>query len=278
MLAGYAPVPSVGWGVVAQRPTTATLAPLSQLMSSVIWNAIPLGILSLLITWWFARRISLPLWQLARNVQNRDTGIAIRHVTGIRAWYYEVAQLKNALLYSFNLLQDRIGKLNRASMTDPLTGLQNRRGLQQGLEDWQARGQPFGIIALDIDRFKTINDRFGHAVGDAVILRIAQLMRDDARDTDLLCRNGGEEFLMLLPGIDVTNAARVAERLRVQVAAEVFEQVGTVTVSLGVAHYPTYHDDPQQALRLADKALYMAKEQGRNRTVVYPQPDSPSVG
>lgn len=277
MLAGYAPVPSVGWGVVAQRPTTATLASLSQLMSSVIWNAIPLGILSLLITWWFARRISLPLWQLARNVQNRDTGIAIRHVTGIRAWYYEVAQLKTALLYSFNLLQDRIGKLNRASMTDPLTGLQNRRGLQQGLEDWQARGQPFGIIALDIDRFKTINDRFGHAVGDAVILRIAQLMRDDARDTDLLCRNGGEEFLILLPGIDAANAAQVAERLRVQVAAEVFEQVGTVTVSLGVAHYPTYHDDPQQALRLADKALYMAKEQGRNRTVVYPEPGSPGV-
>uniref|UniRef100_UPI001866095C sensor domain-containing diguanylate cyclase n=1 Tax=Pseudomonas sp. K5 TaxID=1156313 RepID=UPI001866095C len=170
MLAGYAPVPSVGWGVVAQRPTEATLAPLSRLMKAVIWNAIPLGVLSLLVTWWFARRISLPLWQMARNVQNRDTGIAIRHVTGIKAWYYEAAHLKQALLYSFNLLQDRIGKLNRASMTDPLTGLQNRRGLQEGLEDWQARGQPFGIIALDIDRFKTINDRFGHAVGDAVIL------------------------------------------------------------------------------------------------------------
>ncbi len=270
MLAGYAPVPSVGWGVVAQRPTAATLAPLSRLMSAVIWNAIPLGVLSLLVTWWCARRISLPLWQLARNVQNRDTAIAIRHVTGIRAWYYEVAHLKQALLYSFNLLQDRIGKLNRASMTDPLTGLQNRRGLQQGLEDWQARGQPFGIIALDIDRFKTINDRFGHAVGDAVILRIAQLMRDDSRDTDLLCRNGGEEFLILLPGIDTATAARIAERLRVQIAAEMFDEVGSVTVSLGVAHYPSYHDDPLQALRLADKALYMAKEQGRNRTVVYP--------
>jgi len=276
MLAGYAPVPSVGWGVVAQRPTEATLAPLSRLMKAVIWNAIPLGVLSLLVTWWFARRISLPLWQMARNVQNRDTGIAIRHVTGIKAWYYEAAHLKQALLYSFNLLQDRIGKLNRASMTDPLTGLQNRRGLQEGLEDWQARGQPFGIIALDIDRFKTINDRFGHAVGDAVILRIAQLMRDDSRDTDLLCRNGGEEFLILLPGIDVTASAGIAERLRLQVEAELFEQVGTVTVSLGVAHYPSYHEDPQQALRLADKALYMAKEQGRNRTVVYPAPDGPA--
>lgn len=273
MLAGYAPVPIVGWGVVAQRPTTATLTALSRLMSEVIWNAIPLAVLSLLGTWWCARRISLPLWQLARNVQNRDTGIAIRQVTGIRAWYYEVAQLKQALLYSFNLLQDRIGKLNRASMTDPLTGLQNRRGLQEGLEDWQARGQPFGIIALDIDRFKTINDRFGHAVGDAVILRIAQLMRNDARDTDLLCRNGGEEFLILLPGIGTEAAAGIAERLRKHVAAEVFEEAGSVTVSLGVAHYPSYHDDPQQALRLADKALYMAKEQGRNRTVVHPQPE-----
>lgn len=278
MLAGYAPVPAVGWGVIAQRPTASTLSPLSGLMSAVIWNAIPLGVLSLLITWWFARRISRPLWQLARNVQNRDTAIAIRHVSGIRGWYYEVAQLKSALLYSFNLLQDRIGKLNRASMTDPLTGLQNRRGLQQGLEDWQARAQPFGIIAVDIDRFKTINDRFGHAVGDAVILRIAQLMRDDARDTDLLCRNGGEEFLILLPGIGVTDAAGIAERLRRQVAAEVFEDVGTVTVSLGVAHFPSYHDDPQQALRLADKALYMAKEQGRDRTVVYPPPALPGAG
>ncbi len=278
MLAGYAPVPSVGWGVVAQRPTDATLAPLSGLMSAVIWNAIPLAILSLLLTWWCARRISLPLWQLARNVQNRDTVIAIRHVTSVRAWYYEVAQLKSALLHSFNLLQDRIGKLNRASMTDPLTGLQNRRGLQQGLEDWQARGQPFGIIAVDIDRFKNINDRFGHAVGDAVILRIAQLMRGASRDTDLLCRNGGEEFLILLPGIEVSAVARIAERLRQQVAAEVFEEVGTVTISLGVSHYPSYHDDPQQALRLADKALYMAKEQGRDRTVVYPEPERPGPG
>jgi len=273
MLAGYAPVPSVGWGVVAQRPTTATLASLSQLMSSVIWNAIPLGILSLLITWWFARRISLPLWQLARNVQNRDTGIAIRHVTGIRAWYYEVAQLKTALLYSFNLLQDRIGKLNRASMTDPLTGLQNRRGLQQGLEDWQARGQPFGIIALDIDRFKSINDGHGHDVGDAAIVHIAEQMRRHSRETDVLCRAGGEEFLVLLPGVGIEAARQTGERLRQAIADEPLAPVGTITVSLGVAHFPSFHTDPEQALRLADKALYLAKEQGRNRVVVYPHAD-----
>ena len=103
-------------------------------MSSIIWRAIPLGVLSLVVTWWFARRISLPLWQLARNVQDgEDTGNAISHVNGIRAWYFEVAQLKQAVLYSFNALQDRIGTLNRASRTDPLTGCLNRRGLQHKL-------------------------------------------------------------------------------------------------------------------------------------------------
>ncbi len=86
MLAGYAPVPATGWGIIAQRPTEATLQPLSRLMTAVIWNAIPLGLLSLLVTWWFARRISMPLWQLARNVQGgEDTGNAINHVSGIRA-------------------------------------------------------------------------------------------------------------------------------------------------------------------------------------------------
>jgi len=270
MLAGYAPVPATGWGIVAQRPAASTLQPLSQLMSSVIWRAIPLGVLSLLVTWWFARRISLPLWQLARNVQEGDTGRAISDVGGIRAWYFEVAQLKQAVLYSFNALQDRIGTLNRASRTDPLTGLLNRRGLQQALETWKAQGQSFAILALDIDRFKTINDQHGHAVGDQVIGHIAEQMRRYSRDGDVLCRNGGEEFLMLLPTTDADDALLIAERMRQQIATQPLDPVGHVSVSVGVAHYPTFDADAEQALRMADKALYMAKEQGRNRSVTYP--------
>ncbi|MBM9913021.1 MULTISPECIES: sensor domain-containing diguanylate cyclase [Stenotrophomonas] len=274
MLAGYAPVAATGWGIVAQRPTEATLQPLSRLMSAVIWNAIPLGVLSLLITWWFARRISLPLWQLARNVQDgEDTGNAISHVNGIRAWYFEVAQLKQAVLYSFSALQDRIGTLNRASRTDPLTGLLNRRGLQQALDALQAQGLPFAILTLDIDRFKSINDSHGHDVGDAAIVHIAEQMRRHSRETDVLCRAGGEEFLVLLPGVGIEAARQTGERLRQAIADEPFAPVGTITVSLGVAHFPSFHTDPEQALRLADKALYLAKEQGRNRVVVYPHAD-----
>ncbi|MCI1050264.1 MULTISPECIES: sensor domain-containing diguanylate cyclase [unclassified Stenotrophomonas] len=274
MLAGYAPVPATGWGIIAQRPTEATLQPLSRLMTAVIWNAIPLGLLSLLITWWFARRISMPLWQLARNVQGgEDTGSAINHVSGIRAWYFEVAQLKQAVLHSFNALQDRIGTLNRANRTDPLTGLLNRRGLQQALDALQVQGIPFAILALDIDRFKSINDSHGHDVGDAAIVHIADQMRRYSRDSDILCRAGGEEFLLLLPGISTDSARQAGERLRQHIADHPFEPVGTITVSLGVAHFPSFHVDAEQALRLADKALYMAKEQGRNRVVVYPYAD-----
>lgn len=276
MLAGFAPVPATGWGIVAQRPTAATLKPLSQLMSSVIWHAIPLGLFSLLATWWFARRISRPLWQLARNVhESDDTGRAITDVGGIHAWYYEAAQLKQAVLYSFNLLQERIGTLDRASHTDPLTGLLNRRGLQQALAAWCVQGQPFAIVALDIDRFKRINDCHGHAVGDQVIVQIAEQMRRGSRPGDLLCRNGGEEFLLLLPSTAVDDGLAIAERLRLQVAALALAPVGQVTVSLGVAHYPSFVDDVEQALRMADKALYMAKEQGRNRSVVYPHHAAP---
>jgi len=270
MLAGYAPVPATGWGIVAQRPTDATLSQLSELMTAVIWRAIPLAVLSLLATWWFARRISRPLWQLARNVQEGDTGQTIQDVGGISAWYFEVAQLKQAVLSSFNLLQERIGHLNRDTRTDPLTGLLNRRGLQHALEQWRAQRQAFAILALDIDRFKSINDGHGHETGDRVIAHIAQLMRENSRDADVLCRAGGEEFLLLIPGSSPQEALAIAERLREQIAGAVFEPVGHITVSLGISHYPSFDTDPEQALRLADKALYMAKEQGRNRSVVYP--------
>lgn len=122
---------------------------------------------------------------------------------------------------------------------------------------------------LDIDHFKQVNDKHGHVVGDQVLQRLAELMRRCCREGDLLCRTGGEEFLMLLPGASLEVAAAVAERLRVTVQETPIQPVGAVTLSLGVAHWSGEPGrEPETVLSEADLALYRAKQEGRNRVAV----------
>jgi diguanylate cyclase (GGDEF)-like protein len=182
----------------------------------------------------------------------------------IGVWYLEAAQIKRALLVGMSLLQKKIGKLKSDVQTDPLTGLANRRGMAAALEAWQAQARPFSVIAIDIDHFKQVNDRCGHAVGDAVIQRLAHLMRTCSRDADVLCRNGGDEFIMLLPDATLDIALQVAERLRARVAEAEIPGAGSVTVSLGVVSSGEQDRDSASILLGADAALYAAKERGRN--------------
>lgn len=270
MLAGYAPVASAHWGIVAQRPVDATLQPLQHLMKTVLLNAAPLGILSLILIWFFSRQIARPLWQLASNTQNSDVGQAIASVTAVDTWYYEADQLQKAVLISFNALNERIGLLDQAILTDPLTGLLNRRGLERALGLLTRSEARFAVIALDIDHFKQVNDRFGHQLGDAVIAGVATLMRENSRLEDVLCRIGGEEFLILLPDIGTDTAEVVGERLRSRIHDHDFPLVGHITASIGISHFPETHPDAAQAVRQADKALYKAKADGRDRVVVSP--------
>jgi len=264
MLAGYAVMPSTGWGIVAQRPTAMTLAPLNQLMVDTVWHSLPIALLSLPFIWWLARLISRPLGQLAENASRMDRHGTAEHIGAIRAWYLEASQIKKALLLGLSLLQHKIGKLKFDVQTDPLTGLSNRRGMAAALETWQAQARPFSVVAIDIDHFKQVNDQRGHAVGDEVILRLAQLMRACSRDADVLCRNGGDEFLMLLPDASLDAAVRVAERLRARVAEADIPGAGAVTVSLGVVASAQVAVDAAAILHAADEALYAAKKKGRN--------------
>jgi diguanylate cyclase (GGDEF)-like protein len=137
------------------------------------------------------------------------------------------------------------------------------------VEHLQASATPFSVVALDIDHFKRVNDTYGHTIGDQVIQGVAQLMRDCSRPSDILCRNGGEEFLILLPGVAPTEAAIVAERLRGRIEGRDISQVGHITVSAGVAQWPAAGPDVAQAFHAADAALYAAKQQGRNRVVLH---------
>ena len=155
--------------------------------------------------------------------------------------------------------------------TDPLTGLSNRRGMELALSVWQAAQTPVAVVAMDIDHFKRVNDGHGHSAGDQVLKRLAQLMRDNSRGGDVLCRVGGEEFLMLLPEARLEVAEQVAQRLRAQVQNTAMAPVGHITVSLGVAHWPQHGSDMATVLKAADAALYEAKHTGRNRVVVAPR-------
>lgn len=269
MLAGFAPVASAGWGVVAQRPRSSTLAGLDTQMSDALMQMIPVTLFILFIIWLSATFISRPLRQLANRARLMDQREAMSNISGIRAWYFEAAQLKQAILKGLGLLNTKIDKLHNDSHTDPMTGLLNRRGMQLILDGYQTQPSPFSVIALDIDHFKQINDHFGHDVGDEVIITLATLMQQDVRPDGALCRSGGEEFLLLLPQVSLQYAQAVAERLRLKVAEHEMAQAGRITISLGVAHCadPATRD-LGAVLKGADKALYEAKHRGRNCVVV----------
>jgi len=267
MLAGYAPVPLSGWGIIAQRPATASLFELDSLMQHTLLKSIPVMLIGLIVLYYLARFISLPLSQLARRAQSMDAKDAPEKIQQVRSWYFEATQLKSALLMGLAQLNQKIGNLALDAMTDPLTGLQNRRGLTATLDTWQEEHKLFSVIALDIDHFKRINDTHGHDAGDHVIKHLAQVMRESSRGNDVLCRSGGEEFVMLLPRVDLEIAKRVAERLRVRMELTDIPDLDiNVTLSFGVACWvPTGEYSADEVLKMADQALYIAKQEGRNR-------------
>ena len=166
-------------------------------------------------------------------------------------------------------------RLRHMSQTDPLTGLDNRRNLEERLDEMfeHARrlGEPFACVMCDLDRFKSVNDTYGHQAGDAVLKQFARILRQEVREIDRAGRYGGEEFMLLLPGTVLDAAVTFAERVRKQVEAHTFTSDGTSicrTASFGVSAWPHPRvDNCDTLVRAADDALYVAKETGRNRVV-----------
>jgi two-component system cell cycle response regulator len=162
------------------------------------------------------------------------------------------------------------------AVTDPLTGLYNRRHMDNQLAvqvtNAASRGKAVAVLALDVDFFKPINDTHGHDVGDRVLQELATRLKAQVRAIDLCCRMGGEEFLVILPETDLQVGFTVAERLRRAIANKPFNAGAkqgplAITVSIGVAGFESLTDTPQAILKRADDALYEAKRSGRNRVV-----------
>ena len=171
--------------------------------------------------------------------------------------------------------------LRRLATIDELTGVLNRRGLEQALDDYEEAAQGMTLVMLDIDHFKHVNDRHGHDRGDEVLRRVAAVVAANLRATDVFGRWGGEEFLIACQGTRVRDAARLAEKLRERVQQSEISSSGgriTVTASFGVALAPP-GAPAAGALKRADEALYRAKEAGRNRVEMDQilQSDSPTT-
>ena len=169
-------------------------------------------------------------------------------------------------------IADLFDKVKKQAITDPLTELYNRRffedSIQREAERSERLSQPFTLISLDLDHLKEINDTYGHNYGDLAIKAIGRVLKRNARSIDIPARIGGEEFNVMLPGIDSKGGMIAAERIRTAIEAESIEKVGKITASIGVSTYIEHTKSVDELLEMADQAMYRAKIGGRNRVVL----------
>ncbi len=189
-----------------------------------------------------------------------------------RIYYYPEKELFYASGRDIQKRVEMEQEIRRISVTDKLTGIYNRLQCDERIAQETARaertGHSLALILFDIDHFKAVNDTYGHQQGDQVLMDLAGLVQEEMREYDFLARWGGEEFLVLSPETGRGDASALAERIRRRVETRTFGEAGRVTISLGVSLYRPGADTAESFLQRADRALYRAKEQGRNRTVL----------
>lgn len=183
----------------------------------------------------------------------------------------EFSILRERLTLSNNKLKAALIKIEELAITDELTGLYNRRHLLDCLDKQRAvanrEGTSFVLGFFDLDKFKSINDQFGHRVGDEVLREFSDLLQESIREVDIVARYGGEEFVLLLNGVSIETAAVVVERIRSAVEDLRFSEENlAMTISVGITEYRA-PEAAKETLERADKLLYQAKSEGRNRVV-----------
>jgi diguanylate cyclase (GGDEF)-like protein len=212
------------------------------------------------------------VWGLLRLVRSLDSAGQADQDKGIGVHLRDIAAAITDQLSSIltNLNLQEI--LRSMAMKDALTGLYNRRFLEESLDRELSRARRdegmLGVLMLDLDHFKDFNDAYGHEVGDTILKTLATYLVSQIRSTDIVCRYGGEEFTVLLPGASLEDARERAESIR----SGIHDLPGTeqlLAASLGVALYPLHGGSPADLLRAADAALYRAKAGGRDRVEVF---------
>ncbi len=259
----------LGWTVVARTPEDLAYAPVRQAVRHVVLLGLFAATIATALAWVVAGTVSKPLSAIERAAQDvlrGKRGATIPKHDGSA----ELQRLSSALIEMTADLETRVRDHDRLARYDPLTTLLNRRGFDERLEaaihSAQRRGSPLSVIAIDVDHFKTVNDRHGHHVGDAVLRSLGSTLQSWFRETDIVARMGGEEFIVVAVDTDLAQTRILAEELVRHVSSIAFPVTGSITISCGVSKLID-GESTDVSLKRADRALYRAKSDGRNRTV-----------
>jgi diguanylate cyclase (GGDEF)-like protein len=283
-----------GWQLLIETPFEAAFAPVLSVVTRIFVCDLAVILLSSLLAYRVTATVVRPIERLsdwARRIAEGQRDLEVPSLPGrdeigllartfndmmrqLRRKQSELEQANRDLLDRNTRLQQANEVLNQLSITDGLTRLHNHRFFQDHLTREIKRvtrsGEPLSMLLTDIDDFKQLNDRFGHAAGDELLTRIAQILVDCVRDSDLVARYGGEEFVILALNCDLGAAEQLAEKVRTAIAESSFILDDSlrplrVTVSIGVA---TFRGNRKRFFQRADEALYRAKSQGKNCVVV----------
>lgn len=219
----------------------------------------------------FEKEHALKLWKEILNHKKKLTSLLGRNVEITVATLDYLTNIKTELSKPKIIGEAFIGKIAEITSTDPLTKIFNRQHLKQVLEHEYIRFQrynvTFSILLIDIDKFKTVNDTYGHQEGDHLLIKISELIIEELRSLDVCTRYGGDEFLLILPHTNSSKAYEIGERIRKNVESKSADLFNT-TLSIGVASCSNNKTTIESLIKTVDEALYISKKNGRNLTTV----------
>lgn len=286
---------NLGWHIIMRQPVEVALLEVKEMQRKMLGLGILFSLILFAIVYRLSNRFSTPIEDLAKAayaVQKGKTDVNFEQKTSIREIRGLSQSLKSMtdtlLLQKKQLIESNLNleekvqartydlevaneELEKLSHFDFLTGLHNRRKFSEYIEylfkQLKRNQQPYTVMMIDIDYFKKVNDNYGHEMGDHVLKRVAQILIESIRQTDFVARLGGEEFIVVLPSTTLDGATLVAEKIRQSVERSTIIENHPLTISIGISVASEHDLKANDTVLRADKCLYLAKEQGRNRIV-----------